>query len=63
MPRRYDAVLRRRADDESLTEVTSVDLADVPTLDADTRRATVELTASAAGQKVLGRALAVVQLD
>ena len=40
-------------------EVTGV----VKTLDADTRRATVELTASAAGQKVLGRALAVVQLD
>lgn len=32
-------------------------------LDAETKRATVELTATAAGQKVLGRALAVVQLD
>lgn len=32
-------------------------------LDAETKQATVELTATAAGQKVLGRALAVVQLD
>ncbi|MFN8099281.1 MAG: MaoC family dehydratase [Dermatophilaceae bacterium] len=35
----------------------------VKSLDEATRRATVELTATAAGQKVLGRCTAVVQLD
>jgi acyl dehydratase len=35
----------------------------VKSLDADAKRATVELTASSGGDKVLGRALAVVQLD
>ena len=35
----------------------------VKSLDETTRRATVELTATSAGAKVLGRALAVVQLD
>ncbi|MEI2776752.1 MAG: MaoC family dehydratase [Tetrasphaera sp.] len=35
----------------------------VKSLDEATKRATVELTATAAGQKVLGRCLAVVQLD
>ncbi len=35
----------------------------VQSLDADTRRATVDLAVSAAGQKVLGRCTAVVQLD
>lgn len=35
----------------------------VKSLDAAARRATVELTATSGGQKVLGRALAVVQLD
>ena len=46
-------------DDGADLEVTGV----VKALDAEARRVTVELTASAAGQKVLGRALAVVQLD
>jgi acyl dehydratase len=35
----------------------------VKSLDPETRRATVELTATCLGAKVLGRALAVVQLD
>jgi len=35
----------------------------VKALDETTRRATVELTASSGGEKVLGRCLAVVQLD
>ena len=35
----------------------------VKAVDAETRRATVELTATSSGDKVLGRALAVVQLD
>ncbi|MCB1300822.1 MAG: acyl dehydratase, partial [Tetrasphaera sp.] len=35
----------------------------VKSLDEATKRATVELTATAAGQKVLGRCTAVVQLD
>ena len=35
----------------------------VKTVDEDTRRATVELTATSEGAKVLGRCLAVVQLD
>ena len=35
----------------------------VKALDAQTRRATVELTATSEGAKVLGRCLAVVQLD
>lgn len=35
----------------------------VKKLDPDTKRATVELTATSAGQKVLGRALAVIALD
>lgn len=40
-------------------EVTGV----VKSADAETRRVTVELTARAGGEKVLGRALAVAQLD
>jgi acyl dehydratase len=40
-------------------EVTGV----VRTVDEDTRRATVELTATSEGAKVLGRCIAVVQLD
>ena len=35
----------------------------VKSMDADAKRATVELTATSGGEKVLGRALAVVQLD
>jgi acyl dehydratase len=35
----------------------------VKSLDAEAQRATVELTASSGGDKVLGRALAVVRLD
>ncbi len=35
----------------------------VKALDAETRRATVELTATSEGQKVLGRCVAVVRLD
>jgi acyl dehydratase len=35
----------------------------VKSVDAETKRVTVELTATAAGDKVLGRALAVVRLD
>jgi acyl dehydratase len=35
----------------------------VKTVDPDAKRATVELTATSGGDKVLGRALAVVQLD
>ena len=35
----------------------------VKTVDEDTRRATVELTATSEGAKVLGRCIAVVQLD
>jgi acyl dehydratase len=35
----------------------------VKSVDEDTRRATVELTASSGGEKVLGRCVAVVQLD
>ena len=35
----------------------------VRSLDEDRRRATVELTASSGGEKVLGRCVAVVQLD
>ena len=35
----------------------------VKTLDPETKRVTVELTATAAGEKVLGRALAVARLD
>ena len=35
----------------------------VKSVDEDTRRATVELTATSEGAKVLGRCLAVVQLD
>ncbi len=35
----------------------------VKAVDATTRRATVELTATSGGEKVLGRCLAVVQLD
>ena len=35
----------------------------VKAVDADAKRATVELTAISSGDKVLGRALAVVQLD
>ena len=35
----------------------------VTSLDEETRRATVQLTTTAAGEKVLGRCLAVVQLD
>ena len=35
----------------------------VKAVDEDTRRATVELTATSGGEKVLGRCLAVVQLD
>ena len=35
----------------------------VKSVDADAKRATVELTATKGGAKVLGRALAVVQLD
>ena len=35
----------------------------VRSLDPQTRRATVEVTATSAGEKVLGRCLAVVQLD
>lgn len=35
----------------------------VKSVDADAKRATVELTATNGGAKVLGRALAVVQLD
>jgi acyl dehydratase len=35
----------------------------VKALDEDTRRATVELTATSEGAKVLGRCVAVVQLD
>ena len=35
----------------------------VKSLDEAARRATVELTATSGGQKVLGRALAIVQLD
>lgn len=35
----------------------------VKSLDEATKRATVELTATSGGQKVLGRCLAVVQLD
>ena len=35
----------------------------VKAVDEDTRRATVELTATSEGAKVLGRCLAVVQLD
>jgi acyl dehydratase len=35
----------------------------VKALEAETRRATVELTVASGGQKVLGKALAVVQLD
>ena len=35
----------------------------VKTLDAETRRATVELSARCGEDRVLGRALAVVQLD
>jgi acyl dehydratase len=35
----------------------------VRSLDEDSRRATVELTASSGGEKVLGRCVAVVQLD
>ena len=40
-------------------EVTGV----VKSVDEDTRRATVELTATSEGAKVLGRCIAVVQLD
>ena len=35
----------------------------VKAVDAETRRVTVELTATAGGERVLGRALAVAQLD
>jgi acyl dehydratase len=35
----------------------------VKSVDAEAKRATVELTASSAGEKVLGRAIAVVRLD
>lgn len=35
----------------------------VKSVDEETRRATVELTATSQGEKVLGRCLAVVQLD
>jgi hypothetical protein len=35
----------------------------VKSADPETRRVTVELTATAAGEKVLGRALAVAVLD
>jgi acyl dehydratase len=35
----------------------------VKSVDAEARRATVELTATSAGEKVLGRAIAVVRLD
>jgi acyl dehydratase len=35
----------------------------IKAVDADAKRATVELTATSGGDKVLGRALAVVQLD
>ena len=35
----------------------------VKAVDADANRATVELTATSGGDKVLGRALAVVRLD
>ena len=35
----------------------------VSSVDTDTKRATVELTAKAGDDKVLGRAVAVVQLD
>ncbi|WP_270887405.1 MaoC family dehydratase [Pedococcus sp. 5OH_020] len=43
----------------SQVEVTGV----VKTLDGGSRRATLELTATSGGDKVLGRCLAVVQLD
>ena len=35
----------------------------VKAVDPETKRVTVELTATAAGEKALGRALAVVRLD
>jgi hypothetical protein len=35
----------------------------VKSVDTETKRATVELTASSGGEKVLGRAVAVVRLD
>ncbi len=42
----------------------SIDIAGtVKSLDAEARRATVELTVSSAGDKVLGRCRAIVQLD